>query len=109
MLLGNVIEFPDLERLYLYRINSKMARAPERDFEDHHEYLIIWQRHMPKLREVAFTSDVVWTRHANGTKKFCSWLRTNTPPMKGVPTIISDISYMSSGHSEAIWSIDVDP
>ena len=88
MTLGNIIEFPKLERLHLYRFNDRMARNPESDFEDHKEYVIIWQRHMPNLREVALASDVVWTR---GQGRKANWMRTNVTQMRGVDNLVCEL------------------
>lgn len=92
MSLGNLIEFPELERLYLYRPDNKMATADWEAFQDHQEYLIIWQRYMPKLREVAFCSDVIWTKaqsHAVSKDAPSSyWTRYTVEPMSGVEGLV---------------------
>lgn len=78
MSLGNLIEFPLLECLHLYRLGHTMAGRPNADFQDHKEYAIIWHRHMGHLREVSLCSDVVW-RRVHG----CQWLRTYVNPTHG--------------------------
>ncbi|TDL18062.1 hypothetical protein BD410DRAFT_793756 [Rickenella mellea] len=76
MTVGNMIEFPCLETLHLYRLGDSITlpQSPNKNkmdlhinggvnkdrLEDQKEYMIIWQRHMPYLREVALCSDVVW-------------------------------------------------
>ena len=92
MSLGNLIEFPNLERLTLFCPEKKMATADYEAFEDHREYLIIWQRYMPKLREVAFCSDVIWTKTqstgygSNPTSQ--NWTRYTVEPMTGVEGLV---------------------
>ncbi|KLO13672.1 hypothetical protein SCHPADRAFT_852241 [Schizopora paradoxa] len=103
MTLGNIIEFPKLERLHLYRLNDKMARSPESDFQDHKEYVIIWQRHMPNLREVALAADVVWIR---GQGKKAGWMRTNVAQMRGVDNLVSQDTFtVNNASSKAVTFI----
>ena len=80
MTLGNIIEFPNLESLHLFQLGHvlhsnkkkyaymdletrrKMQAEDERLLEDHKEYLIIWERFMPRLKEVRLVEDVVWVK-----------------------------------------------
>lgn len=92
MSLGNVIEFPELERLYLYRPTHKMASLDADAFVDHNEYLIIWQRYMPNLREVALCSDVIWSRSepkvVGGRTKY-TWSRRVVKPMDVIEGLVT--------------------
>ncbi len=80
MRFGNVVEFQHLERLHLYKFGDRMADAPEDVMETHKEYMIIWQRYMPYLTEVALCPDVVWER----CPQKLGWSRRNVSPMEGV-------------------------
>ena len=86
MTLGNLIEFPNLEVLHLYRFGKQMASYPDESFEEHREYMIIWQRYMPNLREVALSSDVVWMR-TRGPKP--GWSREIVKAMEGTVGLIA--------------------
>lgn len=94
MTLGNLIEFPHLECLHLYRFGDKMAGTEDERFIDQKEYMIIWQLYMPNLREVALSSDIVWARtpavpHASGGRKVKrTWSRYAVEPMDGVEGLI---------------------
>lgn len=97
MTLGNMIEFPQLERLHLYRFGDKMAGSEDGRFIDHKEYMIIWQLYMTNLYEVALSSDVVWVRspsplHAqvqSGRKAKRTWSRYAVEPMNGVEGLLT--------------------
>ena len=107
MTLGNLIEFPHLERLHLYRFGDKMAGTEDERFIDQKEYMIIWQLYMPNLGEVALSSDVVWARstavsHERGTYKAKqSWLRYAVEPMDGVEGLIVVTCPKEAGKYEA--------
>lgn len=62
MSVGTKVEFPYLERFHLYRFGDRMAGKDASAFVDHKEYVIIWQRSMPNLREVVLSPDVIWMR-----------------------------------------------
>lgn len=86
MTLGNIIEFPNLERLHLYRFGDCMQDRPDDLFQDHKEYMVIWQRYMPHLVEVALAPDVIWSR-APGCKT--PWARMTVKPMRGVEGLVT--------------------
>jgi hypothetical protein len=84
MTLGNIIEFPNLESFHLFRIGhvtnknyqytdtstkKRMQAEDERLMEDHREYLIIWERYMPMLKEVRLVEDVVWMKREEERKE----------------------------------------
>ncbi len=77
-----VVEFQYLERLHLYKFGDRMADAPEETMETHKEYMIIWQRYMPYLTEVALCPDIVWERCSHG------WSRRSVSPMEGAKGLL---------------------
>ncbi|KAL5504747.1 hypothetical protein ACEPAH_7410 [Sanghuangporus vaninii] len=94
MTLGNLIEFPHLERLHLYRFGDTMAGGEDDRFIDQKEYMIIWQLYMPNLCEVALSPDIIWSRspavlHAPGGRKVKrTWSRYAVEAMEGVEGLI---------------------
>ena len=62
MSIGPQIEFPFLEKLHLYRFGDYMKQSGDEErYMDHKEYLIIWQLYMSNIREVALTSNTIWS------------------------------------------------
>ena len=94
MTLGNLIEFPELEVLHLYRFGDNMAGTQDPRFIDQKEYVIIWQIYMPNLREVALSPDVIWAcslpmphaTHRRRVKRV--WSRYTVEPMEGVEGLL---------------------
>ena len=86
MSLGNLIEFPCLEILHLYRFGDEMASCPDSVFDEQKQYFFVWQLHMPKLREIALAPDVIWLR-SRGPKP--GWYRETIKRMEGSVGLIA--------------------
>lgn len=63
MSLGTELKLPLLERFHLYRLGDRMTEKDANIFVEHKEYVIIWQRFMPNLRDVVLSPDVRWIRN----------------------------------------------
>ena len=84
MTIGNIIEFPNLESFHLFRLGHSLTKSfqytaasmkkrvqleEEQLMEDHREYMIIWERYMPRLKEVRLMEDVVWVKREEERKR----------------------------------------
>ena len=84
MTIGNIIEFPNLESFHLFRPGHSLTKSfqytaasmkkrvqleEEQLMEDHREYMIIWERYMPRLKEVRLMEDVVWVKREEERKR----------------------------------------
>ena len=67
-----------------------MRGSQDTAFIDHKEYVVIWQRHMPNLREVALCSDVVWIRSQCTVDKRSKlvWTRYSVDPMDAIEGLV---------------------
>ncbi|EJD07971.1 uncharacterized protein FOMMEDRAFT_130977 [Fomitiporia mediterranea MF3/22] len=107
MILGNLIEFPHMERLHLYKLGDNMAGTEDDRFIDQKEYMIIWQIHMPDLCEVALSPDIIWARAPavpnlpGGRRMKRMWFRCAIEPMDGAESLVAVASPKETSQYDA--------